>query len=101
MHGQSITLRVPDALYDRIKQRAEKADRSVEDEVLEVVATAIQPDDALPAYLARALSPLVLLDDEALWRAARSHLAPEAATRLASLHSKRQEEGLSDAEART
>jgi hypothetical protein len=101
MHGQSITLHVPDALYDRLKQRAEQADRSVEDEVLEVVATAIPPDDALPSYLARALAPLTLLDDEALWRAARSHLPPEAAARLAALHAKRQAEGLSDAETRT
>ena len=54
MNVQSVTVQVPDALYDRLKQRTEQADRSVEDEVLEVVATAVPLDDALPTHLADA-----------------------------------------------
>ena len=57
--------------------------------------------DDLPADLAAALAPLVLLDDEELWRAARSHLAADAATQLEELHHKRAREGLTEAETQT
>ena len=52
----------------------------------------------LPADLAAALAPLVLLDDQELWRAARSHLAADAAAQLEELHHKRAREGLTEAE---
>jgi len=57
--------------------------------------------DELPADLAEAISPLALLDDQALWRAARSHLPLEAATQTEALHFKRQREGLTEAESYT
>jgi len=98
---QTVTLNVPDALYTRLKQRAEQTHRSVEDELLEVVAVAVPVVDDLPADLADAISPLSVLNDDALWRAARSHLPVEAATRIEDLHLKRQREGLTDAEAQT
>ena len=47
------------------------ARRSVEDEVLELVATAIPEDDEVPADLLEALAPLPSLSDAALWRVAR------------------------------
>lgn len=53
------------------------------------------------ADLNEAISPLMLLDDEALWRAARSHLLAEAAAQMENLHLKRQREGLTDTEAQT
>lgn len=101
MAVQSVTLNLPGALYDRLKHRAEQTHRSVEAELVEVVATAVPVADELPDNLAEALSPLSLLDDEALWRAARSHLPTEAASQLESLHLKRQREGLTEAEAQT
>jgi len=55
----------------------------------------------LPADLAEAISPLSLLDDESLWRAARTRLPAESATQLESLHLKRQREGLTEAETQT
>jgi len=54
--------------------------------------------DELPADLNEAISPLTLLDDQALWRAARSHLPAEAAAQMENLHLKRQREGLTEAE---
>ncbi len=56
--------------------------------------------DKLPADLAEALSSLASLDDDALWLAARSRLAPEAGDQLEKLHRKRGQEGLQGAEAR-
>lgn len=96
-----VTLDLPDALYDRLRQRTAEADRTIEEELLEAVATVVPAGDDLPTDLAEAISPLALLDDEALWRAARSHLPAEAAAQLEALHLKRQREGLTDAEAQT
>lgn len=101
MSVPSVTLNLPSALYTQIKRRAERSRRSVEAELLELVATAVPVGDELPADLSEAISPLNLLDDEALWRAARSRLAPEAAAEMERLHFKRQHEGLSEAEAQT
>jgi plasmid stability protein len=101
---QTMTLHMPDALYDRFKQRAAHARRSVEEELLDVLAAAVPVTRELPAGIADALSPLALLallDDEALWRAARSPLAVESAVELEALRLKRQREGLTDSEAET
>ncbi len=101
MTVHAVTLNLPQALYKRLERRAAQARRTVEDELIEVVAAAVPVGDELPPDLDEALSPLALLDDEALWRAARSHLPAETAARLERLHLKRQREGLTSAEART
>lgn len=98
MSTQSVTLHLPDPLYQRLKRRAEQAQRPVEDELLDMVAAAIPVGDELPTELAEALSPLALLDDQALWRAARTHLPADAVEELERLHLKRQREGLSASE---
>jgi hypothetical protein len=66
-----------------------------------VVATAVPALEELPQDLEDAISPLALLDDEALWRAARTHLSVDVSERLEELHTKRRREGLTDAEAQT
>lgn len=101
MSMQPVTLNLPGPLFKRLQRRAERSHRSVEAELLEVVATAVPVADDLPADLEEALSPLALLDDEALWRAARSHFPPDAATQLEGLHLKRQRDGLTETEAQT
>jgi len=101
MAVQSVTLNLPVPLYNQIKRRAEQAHRTVEVELLDVVATAVPIAESLPADLAEALSPLPLLDDEALWRAAQSHLPGKVAAQLEALHLKRQREGLTEAETQT
>ena len=93
-----ITVNLPDSLYDRLKRRAEQTQRTVEAELLEVVATAVPETEALSAELTTALADLALLDEEALQRAARSHLPEEAAARLEALHLQRQRTALSPAE---
>jgi hypothetical protein len=76
----AVTLHVPSLLYDQLKRRAEQTQRTVEAELLDIVVTVVPVSDDLPADLAEAISPLELLDDEALWRAARCSLPSEAAT---------------------
>lgn len=99
MTTQAVTVHLPTRLYERLQQQAARAQRSVEDEVLEAVATTVPIGDELPDDLADALSPLALLDDEALWHAARSALPREAAEEMEALHLKRQRAGLTPSEA--
>jgi plasmid stability protein len=94
MAGQAITLHVPDDLYQRVKQEADRTHRSVEEELLEVVASAVPDPSALPDDLAAAVDQLTFLNDAALVRAAQSRLSRRAARRLESLHFKRQRDGL-------
>jgi hypothetical protein len=95
---QTLTLNVPGLLYDRLKHRAERSNRTVEDETIDLLVALMPAADDLPAELAEALTHLSLLDDASLRQAARAHLAPEDANRLEELHQKRQREGLNDAE---
>jgi plasmid stability protein len=101
MTTQTVTLNLPEPLYQRLRERASQTHRSVEDEALEVLATAVPVAADLPADLEVAISPLSVLDDAALWQAARSHFPADAAQQLEELHLKRQREGLTEAEAQT
>jgi predicted DNA-binding protein len=96
--AQSVTIRLPDPIYQQLKQLADRTRRSIEDELLEVVAAAVSVAGELPEDLAEAISPLAALDDEALWRAARDRLPADVSERLESLSQKRQREGLTEAE---
>ena len=99
MTTQTVTLQLPDVLYQKLKARAEQTHRSVEAEVLDVLAVSVPLSEELPVDLKEALSPLALLNDEALWRSARSTFPPDAAGQLEELHLKEQREGLTEAEA--
>lgn len=73
--------------------------RTVEAELVEAVTTSLPDEpDELPADMAEAIAALHLLDDDALWRAARTCLAPRQAADIENLHLKRQREGLSASE---
>lgn len=100
MAGQSITLHLPDELYRRVKEEADRTRRSVEEELIDVVASVLPGEPTLPDDLATAVEHLDLLDNVALERAARSHLSRKSARRLENLHLKRQREGLEEAETR-
>ena len=101
MSVQPITVNLPTALYSRLRRRAEESRRTVEAELLDVVTTAVPVADDLPADLNEAISPLSLLDDTALWRAARSRMADATAAQLEALHLKRQRDGLTATEDQT
>jgi hypothetical protein len=96
---QDVLLRLPSPIYERIKRRADQARHSVEDEMIDVLATAASITDELPADLAEAVASLATLDDGDLWDAARSHMPVDDAERLQELNFKRQRDGLTAAEA--
>ncbi len=76
-HTQTITLRLPEALYRRAQAAAEAQQQPLEEIVLDAVATGMPLLDDLPPELAHEAAALSLLNDEALWRAARETMTLE------------------------
>src|SRR3954467_14835820 len=101
MSDPTLTLTIPLHLYRQLEHRAERSKRTVETDVMEILSAAVPLTSDLPADLEEAISPLALLNDEELWRAARNRLAPEDAATLEELHHKREREGLSEQESQT
>ncbi len=97
MSTHAITLQLPIPLYEQIKSRARRARQTVETEALNLVATAVE-EERLPDEMAAAVESLGVLDDDALWRAARSTLALEKQEQLEALNFKQQGEGLTRSE---
>jgi plasmid stability protein len=98
MAVQTLTVRLPDRLYAQLRDRAQQANRTMEAELVDLVATAMPEQGELSDELGLELAGLEHLDDEALWQAARSRLAATMARRTEKLHHKRQREGLTEAE---
>ena len=100
MTDRTVTVTVPSTLYELLEQRAQQRERSVEDEVVLTLAASVPADDDLPADLEATLASFVALDDEILWRLARSRVAEEDAVRLEELSDQRQRAGLTNEELR-
>lgn len=98
MTTQTLTISIPEPIYERLRERAGATGRSVESEVLDLLATATSDDEGISVELREVLDSLALLDDEALWRAARMRLPDDISARLEALHLKRQRNGLIKAE---
>jgi hypothetical protein len=99
MSTATVTVQLPDPLYARLAERARRANRPVEAEVVSVLESAVVSDDGLPADLAAELAALNSRTDADLWQAARNRLAEEVTRRAERLHHKRQRGGLTAAEA--
>lgn len=95
MFMQSITVQLPDNLYQRMRRRARERNRSIEDEVIEVVEQAVT---TVAPSTAELLEQLPHLADDDLWRAARLHVASDRAKRMQRLVWKQQGEGLTAAQ---
>ena len=93
---QSVTVKLPDSLYQRMRRLARERNRSIEEEVTEVVERAFA-DDISPAT-AELLAQLPHLADPDLWQAARMRVAADKAARMHDLVWKEQAEGLTAAE---
>jgi plasmid stability protein len=100
MTFQTVTIRLPDPIYRQMAQRARRKQRTIEDEVAEVVTNAIPIAKALPSDVTDALDQLTFLDDTELWQAAQSSLSPESSQQMQRLISKQQQQGLTPREQR-
>ena len=101
MATQTLTVQLPDRLYTRLEERASQSNRTLEAELIDVLATAIPIQSDLPPDIAKEIAQVEQLDDASLWQAARESLTAETAACLEQMHFKQRREGLSETEART
>jgi hypothetical protein len=99
MSTQEITLPLPEELYLRFKHTAHATGQSLTDVLLHAVQVGSPPrwEDA-PAAFQTALAALDRLDDEALWRLARSRRTEADIARLQELLDKNANEQLTEGE---
>ncbi len=94
MPAHAITLQLPESLYEHVKQRAKQARRTLEAEIVRIVAAAVPIADTLPADLEAEIQSLGELPDEALQERARTGLSAAESARLESLHLQQQDTAL-------
>ena len=87
---QTVTVHLPEILYRQVARRAQRMRRSVEDELVEVVSTAMPDMEALPSDIADDLEQLTYLTDAEMWEAARTTLPRQNSERMQALVLKRQ-----------
>lgn len=95
MTVQAIILNLPEAVYEQIRRAAEKAQRPINDVLVEAVVAVAPVTDTAPDKLRASLAQLAYLNDAALWQAARSTMPAGQHERLEALHDRQQREGLS------
>ena len=94
----SISVRVSERLLQSLMRRATKQRKSLEKEVVELIATGLKNADLGRDELEEILQPLEKMTDDDLWNAARSHLPRSLSSELEKLHQKRQRDGVTKAE---
>ena len=87
---QTVTVHLPEMLYRQVARRAQRMRRSVEDELVEVVSTAMPTMEALPSDIIDDLEQLTYLTDAEMWEAARTTLPRQNSERMQALVLKRQ-----------
>jgi len=98
MTYQTITLNVPETVYQQIRKAAEKVRRPINDILVEAVTAAAPTLSAAKTGSRGALAQMAYLSDAALWQAARATLPADQRERLAALHVLQQQRALSRAE---
>jgi hypothetical protein len=94
MTYQTITLDVPEPVYQQIRRAAERIRRPINDVLVEAVTAAAPAMTANGRKLRSALAQMAYLNDAALWQAARSTMPIEQRERLAALHETQQQQPL-------
>lgn len=96
----TVTLRVPDPLYEHVQRAAEALKRPLEEVLLEALATALPPLAGLPEEVADDLSTLPFLNDAALFQVVRSTLSAEVHAETDALLARKGRDELAEAEQR-
>jgi plasmid stability protein len=95
---QTVTLRLPNNIYQRVKQRAQTMQRSVEDELLAVVTASLPDEEELPDQWAAEFNQLTLFTDDELWQAARATVPADKRERMTALLLRASEQDLTQDE---
>jgi hypothetical protein len=86
----TLIIDLPDEQFQSLQQQAKQNKRTVEEEVTQLINTAMPQE----IELEKTLAGLALLDDKLLWRAAGSHLSNRLIRKIEGLHFKREGDGL-------
>ncbi|MEA5511952.1 hypothetical protein VB715_19450 [Crocosphaera sp. UHCC 0190] len=99
MKDASVTLQIPDPLYQRLVNTAQAVGRSLEDIMVHALTVGSPPDwtDA-PEEFQTDLARLDRLDNDTLWQIAQSHQSSANMERYNQLLEKNQEEELTQNE---
>lgn len=99
MANPTITLEIPENLYQRLVNTANALGRSLDEILLRALTVGSPPDwHDVPEEFQRELAALDRLDNPSLWQIAQSQKASIEMERYTLLLEKKQEEGLSDLE---
>jgi len=72
MATQTVTLQLPEEIYNRVKRNAEAMKQPVEKVLVEAISASIPSVDGLPLDIKEELEALEGLSDDKLWEVARS-----------------------------
>jgi hypothetical protein len=92
MDVQTVTLELPNALYERVMQRADFDNRKVAEVLVKLVEKAL-PEDELPLALQQELEAMRSYSDKALWKIARSRMPTNILKQLDTLNYKQKKKG--------
>jgi RNA processing factor Prp31 len=95
---QTLTVRLPDSIYQRLVDLAHKSDRPLEEETVNLINAALMTDVEIVADISDRLNQLALLTDEELWSAATSEVSEDDNDLMQILLEKRQRQGLTPEE---
>jgi len=95
---QSITVHLPEDVYEQFHRAAVRLRRSVDDLLVEAISAAA-PSQFVPVQQLRSdLAQMALMNDAALFQAARATLSQAQKERMEALHHKQQQQTLSTEE---
>ncbi|NET55288.1 MAG: hypothetical protein F6K47_03565 [Symploca sp. SIO2E6] len=98
-NSTTITLQIPDFIYQRLVNTAQATERSIEAVMLHALQIGSPPNwSDVPEEFQTDLAVLGRLEDQALWQIAQSHKTPEEMERHYWLLAQNQERSLTDAE---
>jgi hypothetical protein len=99
MNTQDVTLSLPESLYLRLKHTAQTTQQSLTDVLLHAVQVGSPPSwEEAPAAFQTDLAALDRLNDQALWRIARSRKTEADTVRLQELLDKNANNQLTETE---
>ena len=98
MSAHTISLELPTPLYDYFEERAQRTRRSLEAEILDAVTASTPIAESLPAEFEEAVARLDTMEEDELWRTARSRLTSTESRRLEELNLRQHEDGLGHSE---
>lgn len=97
---QTVTLSMPEAVYQRAKRAAEVLRRPLEEVIVETLSVVLPPLDDVPPETAQELSAMGELADDKLWAVARGVMAAKKQARLRALSAAQRDRSLTRVEVR-